>query len=683
LPFWESTLKAPNFVLSIIAHGYNGPANAGEPTNALALRGRFEGAVRFDSDEQRRFWAESLAPKRLAQGAWILCKRTDVVCTAPMFLVQKSTPGEFRDIHDLRELNEGLAPPHFRLDSLDDVAMLLGRGWLMATLDLESAYHHVELSPAFRRFVAFDWRRGHWPAAAAAEAAVDRTGGTPLAAVCTVLPFGMSTSPWVYTRVVKPLLEHWRRKGIMCVLFYDDLLVMAPARSRMDWARAEVVKDLTCAGVSINWKKSQWEPCQVCIYLGFEIDSLAGQFRLPEAKRHRLVGQLRRFAAVAARGPVRAREIASLAGRIVAARRAIAPAMMIARPLFQLLRGVHTRQWSAAVPVTEDARQEALALAAELDNWNGRSIWPPAIFAVLQTDAGEEGLGATLSLPASALASALVLRASGSLDQTVIGRSSGLRELAAWAQALQHFLAQDGVRARCEGLALQPRLDSTAAVAALTKLDSPVPEMAAWTRVIWKTALTARMELRPAVWIPRECNSEEDALSRLRAWAEETPELQQQLRYQDWGVSTEAFRAAAVRWGTPTYDLFASTQFHQTAAFASRFWAPDSTATDAFTLDWNDLGLVWMTPPFAILLRTLAHLIWCKAKGILLCPRWEGAAWWPLLRVVQNGEPMVLPATEVLVSEEMAGRGELPEPLQHPWELLLVPVDGGRVQIFG
>jgi hypothetical protein len=66
-----------------------------------------------------------------------------------------------------------------------------------------------------------------------------------------------------------------------------------------------------------------------------------------------------------------------------------------------------------------------------------------------------------------------------------------------------------------------------------------------------------------------------------------------------------------------------------------------------------------------------------------LCPRWEGAAWWPLLRVVQNGEPMVLPATEVLVSEEMAGRGELPEPLQHPWELLLVPVDGGRVQIFG
>jgi hypothetical protein len=296
LPFWESTLKAPNFVLSIIAHGYNGPANAGEPTNALALRGRFEGAVRFDSDEQRRFWAESLAPKRLAQGAWILCKRTDVVCTAPMFLVQKSTPGEFRDIHDLRELNEGLAPPHFRLDSLDDVAMLLGRGWLMATLDLESAYHHVELSPAFRRFVAFDWRRGHWPAAAAAEAAVDRTGGTPLAAVCTVLPFGMSTSPWVYTRVVKPLLEHWRRKGIMCVLFYDDLLVMAPARSRMDWARAEVVKDLTCAGVSINWKKSQWEPCQVCIYLGFEIDSLAGQFRLPEAKRHRLVGQLRQGA---------------------------------------------------------------------------------------------------------------------------------------------------------------------------------------------------------------------------------------------------------------------------------------------------------------------------------------------------------------------------------------------------
>ena len=40
--------------------------------------------------------------------------------------------------------------------------------------------------------------------------------------VFTVLPFGLSTAPFVLTKVIRPLVKHWRFKSIKIACFLDD-----------------------------------------------------------------------------------------------------------------------------------------------------------------------------------------------------------------------------------------------------------------------------------------------------------------------------------------------------------------------------------------------------------------------------------------------------------------------------
>ena len=53
------------------------------------------------------------------------------------------------------------------------------------TLDLSSAYHHVEIHPESTTYLGFEW------------------GGVFHRFV--VLPFGISTAPWLFTKVHHPL----------------------------------------------------------------------------------------------------------------------------------------------------------------------------------------------------------------------------------------------------------------------------------------------------------------------------------------------------------------------------------------------------------------------------------------------------------------------------------------------
>jgi hypothetical protein len=42
-----------------------------------------------------------------------------------------------------------------------------------------------------------------------------------------VLPFGMSLSPLVFTKILRPVLRWARRKGIRLSAYLDDLLIIA------------------------------------------------------------------------------------------------------------------------------------------------------------------------------------------------------------------------------------------------------------------------------------------------------------------------------------------------------------------------------------------------------------------------------------------------------------------------
>ena len=60
--------------------------------------------------------------------------------------------------------------------------------------DLMSGYYHVDLHPRSRTFVRFCWKGQYY--------------------VYRCLPFGLSTTPWVFSKVMMEMIMYWRREGI-------------------------------------------------------------------------------------------------------------------------------------------------------------------------------------------------------------------------------------------------------------------------------------------------------------------------------------------------------------------------------------------------------------------------------------------------------------------------------------
>ena len=82
----------------------------------------------------------------------------------------------------------------------------------------------------------------------------------------TVLVFGLASAPFIFTKVVKVLIKHWRSNGILIF-----------SRHRV----SDMVKeDLFKSGFVVSELKSFWEPRQKGEHLGFIVDLVKVYFLL-------------------------------------------------------------------------------------------------------------------------------------------------------------------------------------------------------------------------------------------------------------------------------------------------------------------------------------------------------------------------------------------------------------------
>ena len=99
---------------------------------------------------------------------------------------------------------------------------------------------------ANRKYLAFSWK-------------ID---GVPRYFAFTVLVFGLASVHFIFTKVVKVLIKHWRSKCILIFGLVDD--TFGGSHSYRDTKRFfDIVKeDLFKSGFVVNDLKSFWEPRQ-------------------------------------------------------------------------------------------------------------------------------------------------------------------------------------------------------------------------------------------------------------------------------------------------------------------------------------------------------------------------------------------------------------------------------------
>ncbi|KHJ78691.1 hypothetical protein OESDEN_21686, partial [Oesophagostomum dentatum] len=87
-----------------------------------------------------------------------------------------------------------------------------------------------------------------------------------------MLPFGLSSAPMIFTKLMRPLLAKWRSHGHKIAVYLDDGLIWSNTAHRCEESIEVVKKDLEDAGFVVAEEKSTWVPVQKIIWLGHEID---------------------------------------------------------------------------------------------------------------------------------------------------------------------------------------------------------------------------------------------------------------------------------------------------------------------------------------------------------------------------------------------------------------------------
>ena len=202
------------------------------------------------------------------------------------------------------------------------------------------------------------------------------------------LPFGLSSAPHMFTKLMKPIVALLRKLGLRIVMYLDDMIVArTPEEARQHLAT--IVKIL----VAINLDKSITTPTQRLEFLGFALDSRKMTISLPGRKLHALRKLARRM--------LRDREtavldLARLLGTMVAAHPAILPAPLYycqleRRKLQALKKGLN---YQSLVEVTTEMRTELQWWAEEACHHNGRPLKISQWNVCIESDASKMGWGA-------------------------------------------------------------------------------------------------------------------------------------------------------------------------------------------------------------------------------------------------------------------------------------------------
>ena len=85
-----------------------------------------------------------------------------------------------------------------------------------------------------------------------------------------VLPFGLGTAPYIFTKLLRLLVKWWRSRGFHCVVYLDDGLDLEETYDIAEHAAHHTQGDLYAAGFIVAEEKSMWEPIQVIEWLGFK-----------------------------------------------------------------------------------------------------------------------------------------------------------------------------------------------------------------------------------------------------------------------------------------------------------------------------------------------------------------------------------------------------------------------------
>ena len=158
---------------------------------------------------------------------------------------------------------------------------------------MQDAFLHVPMHKDYRRFLRCSWNERIYQ--------------------FRRLPFGLTSSPQVFTDITMPLVEFCRIRGLGVIFYLDDILILANSRTLLCQHRDFVLKLHLDVGFKCNIKKCHLTPSQVFPYLGLNWNTIEMQVSLPHSK----LDQIRNMISVMEQTPtIKTRDCMALLGKM-------------------------------------------------------------------------------------------------------------------------------------------------------------------------------------------------------------------------------------------------------------------------------------------------------------------------------------------------------------------------------
>ena len=322
--------------------------------------GRLLGPLRAQDSTMVHISRFGAIPKRFQKGKWRL-------------ILDLSAPTS-------RSVNDGINPElcSMSYSSVDQAAKIicsLGRGALMAKIDIAHAYRNVPVHPGDRLLLGMRWKEATY--------------------VDTVLPFGLRSAPKIFSALADSLEWILLHNNVSHILHYLDDFFTAGANESTQCARNLEIITRTCNKLGFPFASEKVEgPSTSLTFLGTLLDSAKMEMRLPPSKLHDLQNLISRWQN---KKSSTKRELLSLIGHLSYATKVIPEGRAFLRRMLDLAASCH--HLDRQVRLNATFKSDLMWWHLFLDRWHGvscmRSHFLATPDATLYTDAsGNWGCGA-------------------------------------------------------------------------------------------------------------------------------------------------------------------------------------------------------------------------------------------------------------------------------------------------
>ena len=448
----------------------------------------------------------------------------------------------------------------------------------------------------------------------------------------TVLPFGLSSAPYIFTKVVRVLVRYWRSHAVRITVYLDDGLGSARDFAPCEAASLFVKTSLQLSGFLPNDSKSVWQPTSCLVWLGYSIDLSIHTISIPS---ERILSVVQVIDSIRFQYPSStARKLAQFVGKIISMGFVFGNITLIMTRYshFDILR---SPTWDGKISLSGSTLNELCFWKDNIPFLNSRRLLSVQSHytRVYYSDASSTGCASYMLEFHNTISHKM-----WSVEEAQ--KSSSYRELKAISLGLESLLLL------VKGHTIKWYTDNQS-VSRIVEVGNMKEDLQRLALRIFSMCLLNCITLE-VEWIPRSANDRADFLSRV-------------VDYDNWRVKRDYFLLAEEKWGPHSVDRFANHENTQLPRFNSKFWCPGREAVDAFSVSWAGENN-WLVPPIFLIPRVLNHMVALGGRATLVVPAWPSAPFWPLIFTDEGLSPIFSDFFEIPMGNDVFVLGNIKMP---------------------